>query len=273
MIDLILGSKEIVDRALKEYPPVAKVLMMSGGNDSVTTYYVLKELGVKLDFILHANTYTGIPETTEFVRKFAEDESVPYLEASAEGKYEEYVRRKGFFGQGSKAHSYSYHILKQDPFNHQLSKHIRKGQRNCKILLFNGVRSEESKRRAKHLSNPIKPQTNARSNIWVSPIVHWTKADCKGYLGQGGCKLNPVSQILCRSGECLCGTMQNQEVRREASYWYPKWGEWLDNLEAEVKLKFPWGWGESIPKDFEHPDKPQATPDNEQPLCASCLNS
>lgn len=69
MEELILGSKEIFDKAVADFKPKAVVLMLSGGDDSMTTYEVGRQLGIKFNYVIHGNTRTGIPDTTEFVRK------------------------------------------------------------------------------------------------------------------------------------------------------------------------------------------------------------
>jgi tRNA(Ile)-lysidine synthase TilS/MesJ len=40
--ELLIGSKEIVERAIADFKPKAIVLMFSGGDDSLTTYHVDK---------------------------------------------------------------------------------------------------------------------------------------------------------------------------------------------------------------------------------------
>ena len=54
------------------------------------------------------------------------------------------------------------------------------------------------------------------------------------FLAREAICINPVAIELCRSGECMCGTMQTQAERREASAIYPEWGSWLSELEREV---------------------------------------
>src|SRR5436190_14440067 len=107
MNELLLQSKEIYERGLADFKPSVIVLMLSGGDDSLTTYHVAKELGIKFDFVIHGNTRTGIPETTEFARKEVERMGDNYLEADAGDSYVKYVMRKGFFGAGLGAHAFS----------------------------------------------------------------------------------------------------------------------------------------------------------------------
>jgi 3'-phosphoadenosine 5'-phosphosulfate sulfotransferase (PAPS reductase)/FAD synthetase len=246
---LLKQSFEIYNQAIKEYQPYATVLMFSGGDDSLTAYHVARALEIPIDFIIHVNTRTGIPETTEFVRRFVADSGILYLEGDAGTAYEDYVMRKGFFGLGQKSHSCAYHILKADVWRNQISHHIRNGKRGRNVLMLNGARWQESKNREQNIKDkPIRREKKGRPNIWVNLIHDWSKLDCVNFLADCKTRRNPVTELLHRSGECLCGTMQNQETRREAAFWFPHWGKWLDDLENRViECGFCWRWGESQP--------------------------
>jgi 3'-phosphoadenosine 5'-phosphosulfate sulfotransferase (PAPS reductase)/FAD synthetase len=245
--------------------------MVSGGNDSMTAAEVTKALNIPVDFVIHCRTGTGIPDTTEYVRSMAEKYGA-YIEESAGDKYEKYVLRKGFFGRGRIAHTYAYHLLKSQQFRKAISRHIRQRKRNRTVLLLNGVRVDESENRKYNLPDTINIDPSSKNNIWVNIIHHWTKQDCTDFLDSCAIKRNPVMQKLCRSGECMCGTMQEPAARVEASYYYPEWGAWLDELESRVIQDFPWRWGEDIPRGWiqEQNGQLQLFPDF-QPACQSCL--
>lgn len=247
MDEILERSKEIAGEAITEYGPYAIVLMMSGGEDSLTAFYVARALGIEIDYVIHGNTRTGIPQTTEYVRDFVQRCGVPYIEADAGDAYEEYVLRKGFFGKGRSAHSYAYHVCKATAFRKAVSRNIRKGKHGRNILLLNGARLEESDNRSENLSETTNVDPAAKRNIWVNVIHHWTKINCVNFLRENDAFYNPVTKLLHRSGECMCGTMQSQREREEAAYWFPQWGEWLNDLERRVReAGFTWGWGENI---------------------------
>jgi 3'-phosphoadenosine 5'-phosphosulfate sulfotransferase (PAPS reductase)/FAD synthetase len=273
MNELLQQSHEIAKEAIASYSPYAIVLAISGGNDSIATYYVAKRLGIQIDFILHINTRTGIRQTTEFVRKFAESEQVVYIEGNAGTAYENYVMRKGFFGRGKTAHTYSYHILKKDCLRKTLSANIRQGQRGRNILILNGARIEESDNRAKNFANKVIRQDTQKSNIWVNLVHYWKKIDRDEFLTECKAVCNPVAKELCRSGECMCGTMQSQQAREEAAFFFPEWGEWLDKLERRVMQRFPWKWGQDIPKTWQLEQKGQLRlfDADFQPMCSDCV--
>jgi len=272
MIDeLLLKSKQIIDFAISEYKPKAIVMMVSGGDDSITAYNVAKQLGIKIDFVIHGNTRTGIEQTTDFTIKAVEQMNDRLLIADAGNAYEKYVLRKGFFGLGETAHTFSYHVLKSEHFSKTVSKNLRKRKRNFPILFLNGARKSESKRRERIMQKPIRFGESTPNDIWVNIINDWHKEDCLNYLEGNSINRNPVSKLLCRSGECMCGTMQNYEARAEASHCFPEWGKWIDNLEKEVLKKFPWRWGENISKKhlMEKAGQQNMFPDF-QPMCTGC---
>jgi 3'-phosphoadenosine 5'-phosphosulfate sulfotransferase (PAPS reductase)/FAD synthetase len=268
---MLQHSLEIYNQAVADYQPYATVLMLSGGNDSVAAAEVTKALGIPVNFVLHGITGTGIPATLDFVRRVGPGYGTHYIEANAGGAYEQYVLRKGFFGTDRTGHTYAYHILKHRRFGAAISKHIRQRRRRRKVLLLNGARLSESENRRKNLAEPIEPDRQNQSNVWVSLIHSWSKADRDNFLDSTNAMRNPVTQKLCRSGECMCGTMQSKGDRVEAAYYYPEWGDWLDNLEQRVKGRgFDWGWGENMPKEVKPSCQLPLFADF-QPACTSCL--
>lgn len=265
MNDLILHSKEIIEKAIADFKPNAIVMMFSGGDDSLTCYHVARDLNIKFDFTIHGNTRTGIPDTTEFAIKETEKLGDKLLMADAGSSYENYVMRKGFFGKGLGAHAFTYHILKQDHFERVVSHNIRQRRRGVKILFINGARRQESANRLITMASPYKVTQRRPNDMWVNLINEFTKEDCKDYL-EGNCiERNPVSVNLCRSGECMCGTMQSTGDRVEAGYFYPKWKAWLDELEKKVIDKHGWGWNDNKPK----PGSLKQL-DMFQPMCTGC---
>lgn len=248
MHELLEKSREIYNEAIALHNPYAVVAAISGGNDSAAAFHVARAIGVKIDYIIHIRTGTGIPETTEFVKEHYSTYQIPFILADAGNAFEKYVLRKGFFGRGHKAHEHAYHILKAGPLRKAISKHIRQKKRGRKILLLNGARLDESDRRTNTKPGVMNPDYGAENNIWVNLIHHFSREQRDQFLLDCGAEINPVTKKMCRSGECLCGTMQAPEVRYEASALYPHWGAWLKELEQRVMKIFPWGWGQDVPK-------------------------
>lgn len=263
MDQMLLKSKEIYDVAIATYRPKAVVLMFSGGDDSMATYLVCKELGIKLDAVIHGNTRTGIEETTLFARKEVERMGDKYIEADAGDSYLNYVMRKVFFGKGNSAHNFAYHVLKIQHFRTAVSHNLRKRQRNFPILFINGARTEESERRKITMAEPYKLDPAQKNNIWVNIINHWPNHAPVEYILGCGEKRNPVSELLCRSGECMCGAMQSEGDRQEASFFYPAWGKQLDQLDKKIISLHGWGWNDNGPTK----NNPK---ESFQPMCTGC---
>lgn len=258
-------SVRILREAIDRHNPTHIVSMVSGGKDSAASDHVARELGVKIDLVLHGNTRCGIPETTQFVREtYGSLEHSDYAEADAGSTYEDYVLRKGFFGKGIDAHAFSYRVLKAQPFRKAISKAIRKGQRGVRILLLNGARKDESENRQKRLQ-PMKVDPASTGNLWVNMIHDWSQEDRDAYLDSREAPINPVAKQLCRSGECMCGTMQTKGDRAEAATLYPAWGKWLNALEAAVIERHGFGWNDQFPK-----LRKAGQLDMFMPMCADC---
>lgn len=255
------SSAQIVRQAVTEYQPTHIVAMVSGGLDSAAAYAAADEVGLPIDLIMHGNTRTGIRQTTEFVTDYYGAKGPDFAIADAGDAYERYVMRKGFFGKGRKAHNFAYRILKADPFRATISRLIRQRQRGIRVMLLNGARRLESDNRRLNL-----PATRVdRGCLWVNVCHEWTANIRDAYLDDRGVEINPVAKQLCRSGECLCGTMQTDADRAEASVLYPDWGAWLNDLERRAKAKHGWGWSDRGPR-YVDPDQQ----DLFQPMCVGC---
>ena len=262
--EAVSSSVSILREAIETFSPTHIVSMVSGGKDSAASDQIARELGASIDFVMHGNTRCGIRQTTDFVRE-TYGAMGEYVEADAGTAYEDYVLRKGFFGKGIGAHGFSYRILKATPFRKAISREIRQGKRDIRVLFLNGARKDESENRQKNLQvtrrDPACP-----GNIWVNLIHDWSQETRDAYLASRGTAINPVATQLCRSGECMCGTMQTEQERWEAAAIYPEWGAWLTDLEKEARAKHGFGWGEPFPKPV---DSRQA--DLFQPMCKDCV--
>ena len=258
------SSARILRESIEAIQPDYIVQMVSGGRDSACSYAVAEELGVKPDLIIHGKTGTGIPLTTRFVTDYYGSLGPDFALADAGTTYVDRVMRKGFYGVGNEAHRMSYQELKASPFRAAVSKHLRQRRRGVKVMLINGMRAEESPARQRR---PVMNEDGNRKNYWVNVIHHWTTEDRDTYLKAREIPINPVAVQLCRSGECMCGTMQDQGDRREASALYPEWGEWLDGLEAEAIKLHGFGWGASAPRNLSDPNQA----DLFMPACTSCI--
>jgi 3'-phosphoadenosine 5'-phosphosulfate sulfotransferase (PAPS reductase)/FAD synthetase len=262
-------SMDIVQRAIIDYQPYAVCLMLSGGDDSITALKVALMLGVRIDYIIHGNTGTGLKDVLKYVRKVAEMTGIRLLIADAGNTWEQRVKTKGFFGTGKMAHSFAYHLLKNNPFQTTISRYIRKGIPGRKILLLNGVRVEESDNRADNFGDNV--YRIRKGNIWVNIIHWWTKKECLALLDAEHFARSPVAIALGRSGECNCGTMQNEASRLACKEYDPEWGDWMWRVRKYVVAKFGWDIHQTPSKEQLAEIKAAvAKIDNEQIMCTGC---
>lgn len=265
-------SLEIVNKAIVDHNPYAICVMVSGGDDSITALYVAKMLGIKIDFIIHGVTGTQLRGCREYVQSVAEKTNIKLLEANAGTAYEDYIRRKGFFGKGKDAHKFSYHILKDNPFGRTLTKNLSRGVRGRKVLLLNGVRVDESENRLDNFGdNPTRVSASRPNNIWVN-IIHWfTRENCLELLEAENIERSPVARVLGRSGECNCGTVQNTNEIAAARAYDPEWGKRLDVLRQYAISKFGWDIWQAPTKAVlaEIKDQAAKVPDY-MPMCVGC---
>lgn len=260
----LTSSWEITHKAIEDFRPTHIVSMVSGGKDSAASDQAADELDIKIDFRMHGHTGCGIQESTDHVRNYY-GRIGEYVEADAGTAYEDYVLRKGFFGKGIAAHGFAYRVLKATPFRKAISREIRHGKRDVRVLLLNGARKDESENRKKHLQ-PYRQDPASPGNLWVNVIHDWSAEERDEYLELRQTPINPVAIQLCRSGECMCGTMQTHGERKEAASLYPKWHEWLTALEREAYGLHGFGWGEMAPK-----SRKLIQEDQFQPMCSDCI--
>jgi 3'-phosphoadenosine 5'-phosphosulfate sulfotransferase (PAPS reductase)/FAD synthetase len=260
-------SAELLHQAISEFQPTHIVSLVSGGRDSAASDEVARMVGTKVDFIMHGRTGAGIEETTEFVIDEYGNKGPNFILADAGTKYEAYVTRKGFFGVGREAHNFSYRILKKDPFTAALSREIIQRRRGFRVMLLTGARKGESDNRMINL--PLSKIDKGK--LWFNPLYYWSAGERDQLLEAQGVRINPVAKQLCRSGECMCGTMQSQADRMEASVLYPRFGAKINELDRIAKRKFGFGWGDPFPK----PRDPNQIDmfDDFQPMCVGCARS
>lgn len=260
---LVSLARDRVAMALDIFNPQHIVTMVSGGRDSAACHALAVELGLPVTLTVHGRTGCGIPATTAWVEQSYGNDS-PLVIADAGSSYEDYVLRKGFFGKGLSAHGFAYRVLKAQPFRKALSAELRRGQRGVRVLLLNGARKDESTNRQQHLRR-ARPDPAQTSNVWFNLIHDWSADERDAYLASRNVPINPVAVQLCRSGECMCGTTQSHADRVQAAALYPKWGAWLNALEAEALERHGFGWGEAFPSQCAARQR-----DLFQPMCVSC---
>lgn len=216
----------VIQRALIDHKPSHVFALFSGGHDSLCSTAVAAH-DPNFTAAVHINTGVGIPDTREFVRDTCASRGWPLIEMHPDRKtYRDLVAEKGMPG-GPSAHNTMYYWLKQRQVRRLVSEH--KQNRNDRIVLVTGIRRVESERRmAAAISVPIRRQG---AQLWVNPILDWSKSDCHDYMQWSRLPRNPVVDLLHRSGECLCGALAHHSEMREIETWFPETAEELHGYE------------------------------------------
>lgn len=263
---------DIITEALETHKATKVFALFSGGNDSLVSTHIATK---HPNFVaaVHIDTGIGIPDTQEFVIETCKSWGVPLkiyraLEnTKADGtpdpqNYEDLVLKHGF--PGASSHLYMYQRLKERAVA-RLVREEKTGWRD-RLVLISGARTSESTRRSTgYLKDGCINRQYTR--VWVSPIRAFTDDDCRSYIRQHDLKTNPVKEILCMSGECLCGAFAKPGELAMIETFYPEVGKRLRDLEAKVeaaghkrcKWDVTYGKGETK-KQSEAP-----------PLCTSCV--
>jgi 3'-phosphoadenosine 5'-phosphosulfate sulfotransferase (PAPS reductase)/FAD synthetase len=235
----------------------ATCLLVSGGNDSYTVAHLFRE---HADYMVHANTGTGIEATREHVRATAAAWGLPLLEVHPKvgqgyremvlGEFRSVagdVQWTGF--PGPAGHAMMYRMLKERGLR-QVPKLLGiSGSATDRVVFVAGRRRAESERR----SNV--PHHDTRGTmLWASPITVWHKADLRAYrLMVGDVPVNPVAEVLGMSGECGCLANAKEGERERWMATYPdepflhrvlEWEEELARTRPDLEpYAARWGMG------------------------------
>jgi 3'-phosphoadenosine 5'-phosphosulfate sulfotransferase (PAPS reductase)/FAD synthetase len=263
--EAITRSHQILDEALATYPEIVGVYWLSsGGNDSGKLGHLLRG---RYDAVLHVNTGTGIPETTQYVHDVATAWGDTLHELQPKDSYQDLILGKVIATRGPNAgkravwegfpgpagHRVMYRHLKDEPLmafrRSVLGDQTRLPRKDRKkIAYLGGMRWAESQRRFRN----AEAIDQDGAIVWVSPIVHWTDAHMREYqlrhrceqdhehaphrlCFEGALPLNEVTAHLHMSGECLCGAFAKPGELDEIRFFYPKVSAVIEWWESEAR--------------------------------------
>lgn len=199
------STKQIIDKA-KSLNPYAYVLAFSGGDDSLTVAELLKYFNAPIDIVIFADTKTGMPQTKQFVIDYCLKNNLELHITNPKKTLRELViKNDGFLGCGGRAHQITFGELKGKPILSKISEVLRQGKRGRKIVVWSGVRRNESKERQR-AAKYATPFNEVLNDLWTLPIHIWSKEDTLEFLEWMGVERNPISVKYGRSGDCHCGT-------------------------------------------------------------------
>jgi len=238
----IYDARQIIREAELEYGPIVRsFLLLSGGNDSMVLFDVVRDWA---DDIVHINTGIGVPQTNQFVRDVVADAGRSLTELHPPIPYHDLVlgRWNGFPGPGG--HGFAYTMLKERCIEQLLRNHrTKRGQR---FMLLTGVRNDESQRRMG------RGETMRRKGgqVWVNPLINWSNELMREYRETRNLPVNEVTQHLHMSGECLCGAFAKPGELEEIAFFYPEVAAYIRSIEHEAEAAgiTRCKWGAKPPK-------------------------
>lgn len=235
---------------------VATCVLFSGGNDSTVLAHLFR---YRATHAIHANTTIGIEATRQYVRDTCKAWKIPLIEETPPDSYADLVLgnvatklgKKVWPGgfPGPAAHAFMYGRIKEralDKARHTLG--IARSKSKA-VVWVAGRRRQESDRR---VDIPLHEADG--TVIWASPLAMWTKLDMNTYrLMHAGTSdevpVNPVTEHIHMSGECLCGAFAKPGELEMIRYFYPAVAAEIDALQDQVRAAgFPaercvWGHG------------------------------
>lgn len=267
---------DILDRAWNDERPAFAVSLVSGGNDSMATWWAAAQWaqrrGVPLK-VAHINTGIGVAETRQFVRAQARAFGWDYHEYQTDpqiyvdlvtGKYEPIV--PGGF-PGAPLH-YVYYTRLKDRQIERIPRDFPR-PRGRPVMFITGLRKQESRRRMGY-DNPIQRETK-RPHLWVNPLFYVNAAQMREIRDVSGIAENLVSACLHMSGECLCGAMNQPGELELIRFFYPDTARQIDAIAAQVQAAgYPWNWDATMPSWYLPHKRGQLFLDGFAPLCSSC---
>jgi 3'-phosphoadenosine 5'-phosphosulfate sulfotransferase (PAPS reductase)/FAD synthetase len=262
-----LTPREIIDRAIEQYKPIAIYVGFSGGNDSrAVVHWMMKNVpGCQP---VHFNTGIGVEATRVYVRETSAAmgwnlTEIRALEDCGED-YDALVRRWGF--PGPDGHKLMYQRLKERCV-YELVRRAKVGhKRNAKVLIATGIRNDESLIRMGYAGREV---NKVRAQIWTNPFYWTTKEERDAYNAASGMPRNPIADALGMSGECGCGAFAHpgEFARWEAID--PAFGQRIRRLQSECLARgFTWNWEGRPPKGGFDPRQLGFLP-----LCVGCEKS
>ena len=199
----------------------------SGGKDSLAAFGIASK-ALKDPVLLFIDTGLEFPETVEYVDRFAEENGLKLLKASAGNAFWDNVDT---FGPPAKDFRWCCKVCKLGPITDLISNEFPKG-----TITVEGNRMLESFSRSDIgfvSKNPFVPnQTN------LNPVRGWSAAEIWGYIWMRGLRYNPLyDRDFERIGCYLCASCLASEWRNTERLHKDMYSGWESYLHEYAGLK------------------------------------
>lgn len=242
-------AQRVLDLAKQAAGFSQRWVLFSGGNDSIVLLHVIvNRLEWPIDGVLHVNTGTGVEDddgrfiTSEFARKVVEGWGLRFEERHPPKSFEEvFIDEPVIDGlPGPGMHNVAYSRLKE----RAIAAFVAEQKRSYwdRLVFPTGVRKDESERRMGYGSQLVNREG---AQVWCNPIYYATSAMMADYRRDNALPVNPVSEHLHMSGECLCGCFARPGELDEIAFFYPRTAERIRRWEQRAKASgcSYWLWG------------------------------
>jgi len=206
----------------------AKYVAFSGGKDSEVALYLAHLAGVKK--AIYANTGLEFPESSRFVKKFADFLGVELIEVRPDRGFWDVVEEKGI----------------PTKENRWCTKHLKLAQ----LSKFHGVLVDGT-RRYESFGRMRRTRTAKLGNLkLIYPILDWLALDVWLYIHYRGLPYNPLYDMgYERIGCYMCPSMLNAEfhnMRSTHPELFKRWYEYLrkQGFTHDEIMDGVWRWSE-----------------------------
>lgn len=176
------------------------VASFSGGKDSVVLADLLKRSLSSDDFVLiFADTWLESQFTYNYVEEFVKENSnFKFISAKFD---EDQIKMWEKLGPPSRINRWCHTVYKTAPIRKKIKELLSSD--TPRVLLFDGIRSEESNRRSKYDS--VQSGTKGMLQINVSPILNWAAYEVFLYIFKRELKINKMYRYgFSRVGCVVC---------------------------------------------------------------------
>lgn len=281
--DKIKWSQELADRVKADYDPYAVLVGFTSGGDS-NIALKLATMFLKVDAAFTCDTTIAAPETLKNCEDVVSQYGLrhiiqaPRYNGISNNKetYSEIVKRHGFPGKTTTAHSWMYKWLKDHTVQNIIAQFRQRKRR--RIVIVSGARRHESVRRM-GTSEDITVMGNV---IWLNICNDWTDSDCHQFSLEYGLEKfrSPISKSIGVSGECFCGSFAGKGELSLLKIFSPSTHEKIERLHKWLieNTDMNWGW-EDGPKtkrqeQKELREKVQLKLFSPQMIfCSTCMNN